>query len=75
MILCSPPRHFPHVPIVQRPRTWPFQGQNAGSNPAGDATPLRTNDSAALTRSFGGDPVQSKTRPEFGVRVVWIITE
>ena len=29
---------FPAVPIVQRPRTWPFQGQNAGSNPAGDAT-------------------------------------
>ena len=27
----------PNVPIVQRPRTWPFQGQNAGSNPAGDA--------------------------------------
>src|SRR6266496_3351795 len=37
MILCSTPRHFPYVPIVQRPRTWPFQGQNAGSNPAGDA--------------------------------------
>ena len=29
------------VPIVQRPRTWPFQGQNAGSNPAGDATLYR----------------------------------
>ena len=29
---------LPNVPIVQRPRTWPFQGQNAGSNPAGDAT-------------------------------------
>ena len=28
---------LPPVPIVQRPRTWPFQGQNAGSNPAGDA--------------------------------------
>jgi hypothetical protein len=27
-----------HVPIVQRPRTWPFQGQNTGSNPVGDAT-------------------------------------
>ena len=26
------------VPIVQRPRTWPFQGQNTGSNPVGDAT-------------------------------------
>src|SRR5262245_40397644 len=25
------------VPIVQRPRTWPFQGQNSGSNPDGDA--------------------------------------
>src|SRR5439155_20152631 len=25
------------VPIVQRPRTWPFQGQNTGSNPVGDA--------------------------------------
>ncbi len=24
------------VPIVQRPRTWPFQGQNTGSNPVGD---------------------------------------
>ena len=29
---------FPDVPIVQRPRTWPFQGQNTGSNPVGDAT-------------------------------------
>ncbi len=28
---------FPSVPIVQRPRTRPFQGRNAGSNPAGDA--------------------------------------
>src|SRR5262245_50345955 len=27
---------FPGVPIVQRPRTWPFQGQNTGSNPVGD---------------------------------------
>jgi hypothetical protein len=27
-----------YVPIVQRPRTWPFQGQNTGSNPVGDAT-------------------------------------
>ena len=26
------------VPIVQRPRTWPFQGQNSGSNPDGDAS-------------------------------------
>lgn len=26
-----------YVPIVQRPRTWPFQGQNTGSNPVGDA--------------------------------------
>ena len=26
------------VPIVQRPRTRPFQGQNTGSNPVGDAT-------------------------------------
>src|SRR2546427_631248 len=29
---------LPFVPIVQRPRTWPFQGQNTGSNPVGDAT-------------------------------------
>ena len=29
---------FPRVPIVQRPRTWPFQGQNTGSNPVGDAS-------------------------------------
>jgi hypothetical protein len=28
-----------YVPIVQRPRTWPFQGQNTGSNPVGDAIP------------------------------------
>src|ERR1017187_5357558 len=28
------------VPIVQRPRTWPFQGQNPGSNPGGDANPI-----------------------------------
>src|SRR5437762_5815249 len=34
MILCSA-RAI--VPIVQRPRTWPFQGQNTGSNPVGDA--------------------------------------
>ena len=27
------------VPIVQRPRTWPFQGQDPGSNPGGDANP------------------------------------
>jgi hypothetical protein len=27
------------VPIVQRPRTWPFQGQNTGSNPVGDESP------------------------------------
>ena len=27
------------VPIVQRPRTWPFQGQNTGSNPVGDEPP------------------------------------
>ena len=30
-------RCTPRVPIVQRPRTWPFQGQNTGSNPVGDA--------------------------------------
>jgi hypothetical protein len=30
------------VPIVQRPRTWPFQGQNTGSNPVGDAIQLTT---------------------------------
>ena len=29
---------LPCVPIVQRPRTWPFQGQDMGSNPVGDAT-------------------------------------
>src|SRR4051812_45471418 len=28
------------VPIVQRPRTWPFQGQDSGSNPDGDANIL-----------------------------------
>src|SRR6185436_13521787 len=27
---------YSNVPIVQRPRTWPFQGQNTGSNPVGD---------------------------------------
>ncbi len=28
----------PHrVPVVQRPRTPPFQGENTGSNPVGDA--------------------------------------
>src|SRR5579862_3149263 len=30
----------PRVPIVQRPRTWPFQGQDPGSNPGGDATSI-----------------------------------
>ena len=35
-------RFLPPVPIVQRPRTWPFQGQNPGSNPGGDAIPRRT---------------------------------
>ena len=34
IVLCCTPR----VPIVQRPRTWPFQGQNPGSNPGGDAS-------------------------------------
>ena len=33
-----PTRPRSRVPIVQRPRTWPFQGQNTGSNPVGDAT-------------------------------------
>src|SRR5262249_20778150 len=33
---------FHRVPIVQRPRTWPFQGQNTGSNPVGDATSVTT---------------------------------
>jgi hypothetical protein len=28
-------RFRPARPIVQRPRTWPFQGQNTGSNPVG----------------------------------------
>ena len=28
---------FRYVPIVQRPRTRPFQGQDPGSNPGGDA--------------------------------------
>jgi hypothetical protein len=39
----------PNVPIVQRPRTWPFQGQDTGSNPVGDAS-LRSPESGA---SFG----------------------
>src|SRR2546426_6408548 len=40
MILCFA---FRRVPIVQRPRTWPFQGQNTGSNPVGDVpTPSLT---------------------------------
>ena len=30
---------FLSVPIVQRPRTRPFQGRDPGSNPGGDATP------------------------------------
>ena len=37
------------VPIVQRPRTWPFQGQNTGSNPVGDATAVAN--SSRITRS------------------------
>jgi hypothetical protein len=37
-----------YVPIVQRPRTWPFQGQNTGSNPVGDANPFN----ASLRRLF-----------------------
>ncbi len=28
---------YTKVPIVQRPRTQPFQGCNTGSNPVGDA--------------------------------------
>ena len=28
---------YAKVPIVQRPRTQPFQGCNTGSNPVGDA--------------------------------------
>ena len=34
---------FPYlhsVPVVQRPRTPPFQGENTGSNPVGDANKL-----------------------------------
>jgi hypothetical protein len=30
------------VPIVQRPRTRPFQGRDPGSNPGGDESQLRT---------------------------------
>ena len=30
---------YTKVPIVQRPRTQPFQGCNTGSNPVGDAIP------------------------------------
>ena len=36
--LARAPSYALPVPIVQRPRTWPFQGQNTGSNPVGDAT-------------------------------------
>ena len=43
------------VPIVQRPRTWPFQGQNAGSNPAGDAIPVGTT-RAERSRRLGRTP-------------------
>jgi hypothetical protein len=32
-----------YVPIVQRPRTWPFQGQNTGSNPVGDVPNHQSN--------------------------------
>src|SRR5581483_11212863 len=45
----------PRVPIVQRPRTWPFQGQNTGSNPVGDVTiscsPRSSGSAATSTRS------------------------
>src|SRR5687768_16178131 len=56
----------PRVPIVQRPRTWPFQGQNTGSNPVGDATStqvfLRTI-SAAVAAPVISYPSASPVRP------------
>jgi hypothetical protein len=47
-----------YVPIVQRPRTWPFQGQNTGSNPVGDAS----------LRSIAGEgcPARSRAAAEEG---------
>ena len=36
--LCYAYESAPDVPIVQRPRTRPFQGRDPGSNPGGDAT-------------------------------------
>ena len=39
------------VPIVQRPRTWPFQGQNTGSNPVGDANTFTRCSARASSRS------------------------
>jgi hypothetical protein len=36
--VCYNLKFLSSVPIVQRPRTWPFQGQNTGSNPVGDVT-------------------------------------
>ena len=42
----------PHVPIVQRPRTWPFQGQNTGSNPVGDAIRWGSIPGTYVTNSF-----------------------
>ena len=46
-----------YVPIVQRPRTWPFQGQNTGSNPVGDAT---ANGSTNPLKTFAIVPLKVK---------------
>jgi hypothetical protein len=47
---------FEHVPIVQRPRTWPFQGQNTGSNPVGDARKGATPATPANNRQTAASP-------------------
>ena len=47
-------QHHPRVPVVQRPRTPPFQGENTGSNPVGDAkfhVFLQSRDSTGLNAS------------------------
>ena len=71
MIKCSgrcAGAHSTNVPIVQRPRTWPFQGQNTGSNPVGDAIkgarlaipensrPSSTSPSKSIARAASVDP-------------------
>ena len=38
LLSCSSPSNRCRAPIVQRPRTPPFQGGNTGSNPVGGAT-------------------------------------